>query len=285
MSKIKIVTDSTAGLTDEEIVKYDINIVPLSVMIDGTVYTERETITNEEFYEKMKNTNSLPKTSQPPLGKFIDMFDKLGSDGSEVLSINLDSELSGTYKTACEAARLSKANVKVIDSLTTDRALAFQVIKAAQLSLDGENDIDKIINNINKVRDNTKLYMGIINLDNIVKGGRLRPWAGAITNLLNIKIAIQLINGKININSKGRGIKSIHNYFKKHVYPEMSQTLKDNSINSIGISYVGETEFIDQIRDEIHEICPDVKIVMRETVPIIATYGGLGAFALMYYSE
>ncbi|MCG4650772.1 DegV family protein, partial [Bifidobacterium longum] len=71
MSKIKIVADSSAGLTDEEIKKYDITIVPLSVMIDGTVYVERETITNDQFPTMMKNAKSLPKTSQPPIGKFV----------------------------------------------------------------------------------------------------------------------------------------------------------------------------------------------------------------------
>ncbi|GAA6236974.1 DegV family protein [Apilactobacillus micheneri] len=284
MSKIKIVTDSTAGLTDEEIVKNDINIIPLSVMIDDTVYTERETITNEEFYEKMKTAKGLPKTSQPPLGKFINKFDKLGADGSEILSINLDSKISGTYKTACEAANLSKSNVKVIDSLTTDRSLAFQVLKAAEMSKQGKS-INEIIKSVDEVRKNTKLYMGILNLDNIVKGGRLKPWAGAISNLLNIKVIVKLVNGEITVDSKGRGLKSIHKYFTQHVYPEMQEILKHKNIKSIGISYVGSTDFTNKIKDEVQAICPNIQVVMRETVPIIATYGGLGAFALMYYSE
>ncbi|WP_105956069.1 DegV family protein [Apilactobacillus quenuiae] len=284
MSKIKIVTDSTAGLTDEEITNYDISIVPLSVMIDDTVYTERETITNEEFYEKMQTSKGLPKTSQPPLGKFIEKFDKLGADGSDVLSINLDSKISGTYKTACEAANLSKSNVKVIDSLTTDRSLAFQVLKAAEMSKQGKN-MEEIIQAVYDVRKNTKLYMGILNLDNIVKGGRLKPWAGTISNLLNIKVVVKLINGDITVDSKGRGLKSIHKYFIQYVYPEMKETLKNKNIKNIGISYVGSTDFTNKIKAEVESICPNVKIVMRETVPIIATYGGLGAFALMYYSE
>ncbi len=65
MAKVKIVCDSSAGLTEEEIKKYNITIIPLTVMIDGTVYTERETITNAQFPEMMKKAKSLPKTSQP----------------------------------------------------------------------------------------------------------------------------------------------------------------------------------------------------------------------------
>ncbi len=67
MATVKIVTDSSAGLTDEEVEKYHITIVPLTVMIDDVVYVERHTITNEEFINKMESSKTFPKTSQPPL--------------------------------------------------------------------------------------------------------------------------------------------------------------------------------------------------------------------------
>ena len=85
MAKIKIVADSSAGLTEAEIKEHDITIIPLSVMIDGTVYVERETITNDQFPDMMEKASSLPKTSQPPIGKFTEAFDRLGEDGAEVL--------------------------------------------------------------------------------------------------------------------------------------------------------------------------------------------------------
>ena len=103
MAKIKIACDSSAGLTDEEIQKYGITIIPLSVMIDGTVYIERETITNEQFPKMMKNAKSLPKTSQPPIGKFVDVFDELGADGSEVLCVSMMESISGTVHAAEQA--------------------------------------------------------------------------------------------------------------------------------------------------------------------------------------
>ena len=89
MTKIKIVTDSSANLTDAEVKKYDITVIPLTVMIDGTIYVEDETITREEFIDKMATAKSLPKTSQPALGTFIETFDKLGADGASVICINM----------------------------------------------------------------------------------------------------------------------------------------------------------------------------------------------------
>ncbi len=137
MSKIKIVADSSAGLTDEEIKKYDITIVPLSVMIDGTVYVERETITNDLFPTMMKNAKSLPKTSQPPIGKFVDAFDQAGADGSEVLCVTMMASISGTVHAAEQAANLTKTKVTVYDCQSTDRGMAFQIIEAAKVIADG----------------------------------------------------------------------------------------------------------------------------------------------------
>ena len=123
MATVKIVTDSSAGLTDQEVKELNITIVPLSVMIDDTIYVERETITNEEFYQKMMTSKTLPKTSQPPLGTFVETFDKLGEDGSSVVCFNMLEAISGTVHTAEQAANLSKTDVTVVDSGTTDRGL------------------------------------------------------------------------------------------------------------------------------------------------------------------
>ncbi len=97
MATVKIVTDSSAGLTDEEVEKYHITIVPLTVMIDDVVYVERHTITNEEFINKMEHSKVFPKTSQLPLGDFIKVFDELGADGSPIVCLNMLEAISTVY--------------------------------------------------------------------------------------------------------------------------------------------------------------------------------------------
>lgn len=280
MAKIKIVTDSSAGLTDQQIQDYNITIIPLTVMIDDTIYVERESITNKEFIEKMKASKVLPKTSQPPLGKFVETFDKLGEDGSSVICFNMLAAISGTVHTAEQAAKLSKTDVTVVDSQYTDQALAFQVVEAAKLAAEGA-DKQAILDRAVAVRDHTKLFMGIVTLENILKGGRLSRAAGMLTSLLNIKIALQVTGGELKIRAKGRGMKTIDRYFDK-VYEQIKQT---PDIKAIGISHVEAFESVDKIQSHLHEILPDKDVLVRETVPIIATHGGPGAFALMYYTD
>lgn len=280
MAKVKIVTDSSAQITDEELKQYGITIVPLTVMIDDTVYIDRDTITNETFVPKMLAAHDLPKTSQPPVGKFVEAFDQLGEDGSQVLCLNMLEAISGTVHAAEQAATLSKADVTVVDSQSTDRGLGFQVIEAAKLAQQGA-DMKTILARVDKVRNNTKLYLCVMTLDNIVKGGRLHPIAGAITNFLNIKLGLQVTGGKLKIISKGRGDKSLKKFFNG-IIDEMKDT---PSIKSIGISYVTETDVLKDTVQKLKSEFPNASFLERVTSPTISTHTGKGAFALIYYSD
>lgn len=280
MAKVRIVTDSSAQLTDEELEQYDITMVPLTVMIDNTVYVDHDTITNETFVPKMLAAHDLPKTSQPPVGKFVEAFDQLGEDGSEILCLNMLEAISGTVHAAEQAATISKSNVTVVDSQSTDRGLGFQVLEAAKLAQQGA-DLQTILKRVDKVRSNTKLYLCVMTLDNIVKGGRLPAFAGAITNFLNIKLGLQVTGGKLKIISKGRGDKSLRKFFNG-IIDEMKQT---PSIKSIGISYVTETEILKETVQKLKDDFPNASLLERVTSPTISTHTGKGAFALIYFSD
>lgn len=280
MAKIKIVCDSSAGLTDEEIKKYNITIIPLSVMIDGTVYVERETITNDQFPAMMKNANSLPKTSQPPIGKFVDAFDKLGEDGSEVLCVTMMESISGTIHAAEQAAGMTKTKVTVYDSQTTDQGMAFQIVEAAKVIENG-GSVDDAIAKMKDVLSKSKLYLAIDNLDNLVAGGRISKFAGAVSNLLNIKVMLQVYDGQIHIKTKGRGLKAIHKEWDK-ILDEMARGPK---VKRIGISHVDAGKEVDRLLANLKELYPNTSVTVRETVPIIATHTGLGACCLLYYTE
>lgn len=280
MANIKIVTDSSAGLTEEEIKQYNITIVPLSVMIDGTIYVERETITAEEFPDVMEAAKSLPKTSQPPIGKFVDVFDRLGKDGSEVLCVNMMESISGTVHAAEQAAAMSSAEVTVVDSQVTDRCLAFQIIEAAKL-IEQDASMAEVLKKMENVRDTSKIYLAIMKLDNLVAGGRISRFSGALSNLLNIKLMLEVVKGQIEIKLKGRGMKPI-NKFLNDVYADMAAGKK---VTGIGISHVRGGAEVEKMKAKLTELFPDIKIVERTTVPIIATHTGMGAYCLLYYTE
>ncbi|AYG22094.1 fatty acid-binding protein DegV [Lacticaseibacillus paracasei] len=280
MANIKIVTDSSVQLTPEEISQHNITVVPLTIMIDNTVYIDGETITRDDFMDEMAAAQNLPKTSQPAVGTFADVFDKLTADGSEVLAIHMTETISGTVNSSRQAAQIAKGKVTVIDSQFTDRAMAFQVLVAAEMAEAGK-DMKTILDKLEQVRDNTTLVLGVTNLDNLVKGGRLSRVSGLISSFLNIKVILQLQNGELKALRKGRGMKTINNFIAETI----ATMAKLSNIKSVGISTAGAKELGEDIGRRIAEVLPSVPILVRPTDPVIATHTGPGAFAITYYVD
>ena len=136
MTKIKIVTDSSVTIEPEVAKELDITIVPLSVMVDGVVYSDAD-LAEGEFLRLMQSSRNLPKTSQPPVGVFADVFEQLAEDGAQIISIHMSHALSGTVEAARQGATLANADVTVVDSSFTDQAMKFQVTEAAKLAKEG----------------------------------------------------------------------------------------------------------------------------------------------------
>ncbi|HAP6098963.1 TPA: DegV family protein, partial [Enterococcus faecium] len=147
MTNVKIVTDSSCTMEKNVRDALGIRVMPLSIMIDGTVYPDDDQLDGERFMEMMAKAKNLPKTSQPPIGEFISMYDELGEDGSEVISIHMTKGLSGTVEAARQASNLTKTKVTVIDSDTTDQGLSFQVIRAAELAKEGKT-VEEILEEV-----------------------------------------------------------------------------------------------------------------------------------------
>ncbi|BDR60473.1 DegV family protein [Lactobacillus xylocopicola] len=286
MSEIKVLTDSSAQLTPEEIEKYHITVVPLSITIDGATYVDGVDITRAEFVQQMNEAAELPKTSQPPIGRFVETINELTKDGSEVIGIFLAKALSGTVDAARQAATISgKAEmVHIIDSELTDRAEGFQVLAAARDAA-ADKSVGEILTHIEKIKKSQQLHMMIVNLENVIKGGRLGQLSGKIANLLNIRIELQMPDGQLKVAKKGRG-KKFTLTFDERVLDDIRAN--SDQIKEVGISYVSLGEEPENLRDlasKIKAINPQIDVLVRETSPIIATHAGMGAYAILYYRE
>ena len=277
-------TDSSVQLTKEEIEKYDITVVPLTITIDGKSYVDGVDITRSDFVKKMNEAENLPKTSQPPIGRFVETIKNLTADGSQVIGIFLAKSLSGTIDAARQAVEIAEQsdNVTIIDSELTDRAEGFQVLAAAKDAQAGKTMDEIVAAHVEKIRDNQKLKMMVVNLQNLIKGGRLGALSGRIATMLNIRIALQMPKGELNVFKKGRG-KKFSRAFDKRVLDEIAEN-KDR-IKEVGISYVDTPEPMHELAAKIKEINPEINVLVAETSPIIATHAGNGAYAILYYLE
>lgn len=280
MTNVKIVTDSSCTMLKNVRDELAIHMIPLSVMIDGVVYADDDHLEGEHFMELMSTSKALPKTSQPPIGEFVELYDRLGADGSEVVSIHMTKGLSGTVEAARQAGNLSSANVTVIDSDFTDQGLSFQVIQAAKLAKNGAS-VPEILAEINHVKENTKLFIGISTLDNLVKGGRISRATGLLSSIFNMKVVMDFDHTELIPVAKGRGLKTFNKWFEE-LKTELS-TL--SNVRQIGISYADGLELANGFKEGLQALFPDMDIPVLHTNPVIATHTGKGAFAIMYYTD
>lgn len=283
MSNIKVMTDSSVQLTEEEINKYHITVVPLTITIDGHNYVDGVTISRSDFVQKMNAAQELPKTSQPAIGKFVDVINDLTADGSHVIGIFLAKSLSGTVDAARQAVSIADKSdqVTILDSELTDRAEGFQVLAAARDAQAGK-DIAAIVDHVNKVKQHQHLRMIVVNLKNLIKGGRLGALTGKVATLLNIKVALHMPGGKLDILKKGRGKKFVKK-FNEMVLNDIAA--EKGKISAVGISYVDTPEPMHELAKQIKAIDSNIDILVAETSPVVATHAGNGAYAILYYTE
>ena len=281
MSRIIIVTDSTADLTEQEIQDFNIHVVPLNITIQEEHYLDGETITKEEFKNKMIASSELPMTAQPSIGRFVELYDELGKDGSEIISIHLMNSISGTVNAARQAADITDSTVTVVDSDFTSRSMGIIVREAAKAAKEGKS-AEEVLEVIESTRQRTKLYLTVLNLDNLIKGGRISRVMGAFSNLLNIKLFLEVINGKIEIVQKGRGLKSLQKKYDE-VFEEMKAC--PNGIQEIGIMHAGLNEFNQAQIDTLRELFPEAKLTIVMTSPIIMSHTGVDAMAVTYLTK
>jgi DegV family protein with EDD domain len=280
LNKIKIVTDSTVDISDELVRKYDIEVVPLSIQIEGETYLDRVDLTPKDFLNKMKAAEELPKSSQPPVGVFAELYDRLGSEGYDVLSIHMTGGMSGTVQSAETAASMSKANVKVVDSRFISKALSFQVIEASLMAKEGRS-MDEILTRLDQIRSNTRLFVVVDTLENLVKGGRIGKGKAMIGSLLNIKPIASLEGGVYTPVSKARSYSQVANYLAK----QFAEDTAGHHIKGVGLVHAEAPELNQKLISALKNIAGFDLTDIEYTTPIVSTHTGPGAIGFMYYFE
>ncbi|CAM4232299.1 hypothetical protein BAMA_05985 [Bacillus manliponensis] len=280
MQKIKIVTDSTADLSQEVIEKYDIHVIPLSISVNGKTYLDRVDLQPDEFLEEMQKSSELPKTSQPAVGSFVEMYDRLGKDGSQVLSIHLSGNLSGSVATANSAATMTDTKVTVVDSTFLSHAIAYQVIEAAKMVKE-DRPLEDILKRIEDVRKNTRLFVVVDTLDNLVKGGRIGKGKALIGSLLNIKPIAEIAEGVYNpvtkVRSQGQIVKTLMKIFEEDI--------AGKTVKAVGVPHAKALPIAEKMKEAIEKISGFTDTEIFYTTPVISTHTGVGAVGFSYFAE
>lgn len=212
--KIKILSDSTCDLSQDLLKKYDIDLMPLTVIKDGAPYSDGINITPADIFAHVAAGGDLCTTTALNIGEYTELFSKYASDYDGVIHINIGSGFSSCHQNACLAAQ-EFDNVRVIDSQNLSTGQGLVVLKACELAQCGK-DLDSIATELYSFTEKVEASFLLDQLAYMVKGGRCSMVAALGANLLNLKPCIEVKNGKMGVVKKYRGnyAKCLANYVR-----------------------------------------------------------------------
>lgn len=202
---IKIVVDSTGYIEKETLEKLDIKVVPLTIRIGGKEYKENE-LPISEFYRMLLESKELPKTSQPSIQDFIQVYKPLLEEGHEILSIHLSEKVSGTINSARLAIEVLKTDkIKIVDSKSTTFSLKFLAEYAASL-INKNLSLKEVYQETQKLVERIYNRFVLYELKYLVEGGRLSKAGGLLGEILNIKPILSFTDGEVKTESVARSL-------------------------------------------------------------------------------
>ncbi|UHA61561.1 DegV family protein [Metabacillus litoralis] len=279
--KTAIVTDSTAYIPQHIRELHDIHMIPLSVNFGDETYQEEIEITSQQFFEKMKNHKELPTTSQPSIGMFVELFERLSKEYDALISIHLSSGISGTYNGAATAGDMVE-NIEVypFDTEVSAMVQGFYALEAAEMAQVGKSPTD-IMARLEGMKKTMSAYIMVDDLTNLQKGGRLSGAAALIGSLLQVKPILHFDNKVIVPYEKVRTKKKALN----RVFDLLHEDAKDNEPMRVVVIHANRPEEAEKMKEELQEKYKNIECMVSYFGPVVGTHLGEGAIGIGWYKK
>ena len=259
MKKIAIVTDSNSGITQKQGEQMGIFILPMPFFIDGELFLEDITLTQEEFYKRLGEDSDI-STSQPSPADVLELWDRLLEEYDEVVHIPMSSGLSSSCETAVTLSQDYDGRVQVVDNQRISVTQVQAVLDAIKLKEAGKPAAE---------------------MKYLKKGGRITPAAAALGTVLNLKPVLQIQGEKLDAFAKVRGWKAAKRTMLKAIETDLAERFagKENQM-VLGMAYTCSKEEAEAWKQEIHEKFPQHEIIEGPLSLSVACHIGAGAMAV-----
>ena len=275
---IKIISDSTSDLPKEIAEELGIIVIPLNVHFGDEVYKDGVDIFPDEFYPRLEKSAELPKTSQPSIGDFINIYKPILDNGDQIISIHVSSKLSGTFNSASQAkSQLDENNsISIIDTKSVSMGVGLISIYAAKLIKSENLSLEEATKKITDIIDKTETIALVETLEFLQKGGRISKAKELIGNLLKVRPILKSEDGIIvqigRERSRNKGISFLE------------QSAKTSSpLQYISIMYSTTPDEAQNLADKLRS--ENITPIIARLGPVIGTYAGPQALAIALISD
>ncbi len=249
---VVITADSTCDLSREILARFDIRVIPLTILLGDESYLDGVGFDAQDIYSRYRKDGTLPKTSAPGIQQFMDFFTPILDEGCEIVHLDISAELSSSYNNACIAAS-ELGGVHVVDSRMLGTGIGLLAIEGAECR-DRGMSAEEIAGHLRALTEKVDTSFVLDTLEFMWKGGRCSAVSALGANLLRLKPALEMRDGKLSVYKKYRG--SIQSVYRQYV----KERLASAEVRPGHIFVYNSGEVSDETLEEINAI-------VRETVP------------------
>lgn len=280
--KIAVVTDSNSGITQAQAKEMGITVLPMPFMIDGETYYEDITLTQEQFYQRLKDNSDI-STSQPTPDSIMKLWDELLKEYDQIVHIPMSAGLSGSCATAMMLAGEDEyeGKVFVVDNHRIS-VTQYQSVKDAMMLADMGMDGAQIKKRLEETAADSVIFVTVDTLKYLKKGGRITPAAAALGTLLRIKPVLIILGEKLDSFAKARTMKQAKTLMMNAIQKELDERLHDSEYKDchLAIAHSVNEEAALEFKKEVEERFPDADIYLAPLSLSIACHIGPGSLAL-----
>lgn len=282
-NRIALVTDSTCDIPPEWRSKYEIAIVPLTIIFGSQQYLDGIDLTAEEFYQRLSVDRTHPSTSQPTPQAFLEAYKQAAANGAEqILTITISGAMSGTILSARQAAEQSPIPVSIHDSKSNSMGLGWQVMAAARAREAGEG-LEGMIAAAEKAQKNMVYYISLDTIEYLSKGGRIGEAARFLNSVLKIKPLIYVnhetgtVAASLPSRSRKDAIENLYTQFFKHIITDLPM--------HITVLHNAALQEAQALTNRIQRDYSPREMIISIVSPVLGVHTGAGALALCGYAE
>ena len=272
---VKIVTDSTADIPKAMAQELGIEVVPLKVRFGEEEFLDGVDLTPDEFYLRLTSSTALPVTSQPSVGEFAEVYNRVGEGSDGIVSIHVSSLVSGTIQAATQAKEQADVQcpIEVVDSFQASMGLGMAAMAAARSAADG-GDFESVAQAARDAVAKCECFALLDTLEYLEKGGRIGKARALMAKMLNIKPMIILREGMVHELAKERT--------RKRAIARLGRVVRDFApIEELAVVYSGEPASARALADELKDLLPEGREpILTQFGPVIGTYTGLDALGI-----
>lgn len=280
MSKVIVVTDSNSGITQKQAKEYGVVVLPMPFYINGQMYYEDIDLTQEQFYEKLKEGGDI-KTSMPIVGEVTGQWDRLLQEYDEIVHIPMSSGLSSSCETAMMLSQDYDGKVQVVNNQRISITMRQSVLDAKKLVESGKS-AEEIKEILEKNKFESSIYIMVDTLAYLKKGGRITPAAAALGTLLKLKPVLQIQGEKLDSFAKARTVKQAKSIMLEAMKSDFEKRFgsPDGKKMNLAIAYTHDLTAAEEFKKEIQAVFPENEIVVNPLSLSVSCHIGPGALAI-----